>query len=222
MIPKIIHYCWFGPRPFPKKAKLCLDSWTKDLPDYEVMFWNESNAPINHPFARAALKAKKYAFVADYVRTWALYNYGGIYMDTDMLIIRNIDELLSNQVFLAYEEPDKGYISVGIWGSIQHSSFIKKVLYFYDTHPFDVGNVFACTIPRIVTEVYKSYSQQQEITLLDYDSFYPFPGTKRRQSNYLDYVTPNTYGVHLWDFSWLTKKERVIEHIRMFMRWLKK
>ena len=186
------------------------------------MFWNESNAPINHPFARAALKAKKYAFVADYVRTWALYNYGGIYMDTDMLIIRNIDELLSNQVFLAYEEPDKGYISVGIWGSIQHSSFIKKVLYFYDTHPFDVGNVFACTIPRIVTEVYKSYSQQQEITLLDYDSFYPFPGTKRRQSNYLDYVTPNTYGVHLWDFSWLTKKERVIEHIRMFMRWLKK
>ena len=222
MIPKIIHYCWFGPRPFPEKAKLCIDSWKKYLPDYAVMFWNEDNAPINHPFAKAAIKANKYAFVADYVRTWALYNYGGIYMDTDMLIIRKLDTLLSNQVFFAYEEPDRGYINVAIWGAEKHGSFVKEVLDFYDSHPFDVSNVFACTIPRIVTEVYNNYSQPQEIALLNYDSFYPFPGTKRRQSNYLDYATPNTYGIHLWDFSWLTTKERIIEHIRMLIRWLKK
>ena len=94
MIPKIIHYCWFGNTPIPLTAHKCLESWKKYLPEYEIILWNEENSPMKIPFVRDAYKAKKYAFVADYVRIWAVYTYGGIYMDTDMLVIRPMGELL--------------------------------------------------------------------------------------------------------------------------------
>ena len=105
MIPKIIHYCWFGPKPFSRTVKKCLKTWHKHLSDYEFCFWNEQTCatyaeqhhlsnPMEHPFVQSAYKAQKYAFVADYVRFWALYHIGGIYLDTDMYVLRSFTPLL--------------------------------------------------------------------------------------------------------------------------------
>ena len=102
---KVIHYCWFGGKPLPKLAKKCIKSWKKYLPDYEIKEWNEKNFDINMcPFVKGAYENKKWAFVADYARMYALYNEGGIYFDTDMEIINNVDFLKEKDVFIGYEE----------------------------------------------------------------------------------------------------------------------
>ena len=88
MIPKIIHYCWFGPNPLPESAKFYINSWKKYLPDYELVLWNEKNFCISSiPYVKEAYESKKFAFVTDYVRLYALYHYGGIYMDTDVEVL---------------------------------------------------------------------------------------------------------------------------------------
>ena len=114
MIPKIIHYCWFGPKPFSRTVKKCLKTWHKHLSDYEFCFWNEQTCatyaaehhlpnPMEHPFVQSAYRVQKYAFVADYVRFWALYHIGGIYLDTDMYVLRPFDALLQAQFFCGWE-----------------------------------------------------------------------------------------------------------------------
>lgn len=104
MIPKIIHGVWFGGKPMPEKEKMCIKSWKKMMPDYDIMIWNESNFDINKVrYVKEAYILKKYAFVSDYVRLWALYNFGGIYLDTDVEVIRPLDDLLSKKVFCEFE-----------------------------------------------------------------------------------------------------------------------
>ena len=96
MIPKVIHYCWFGGKPLPELAEKCLASWRKYLPGYEIRRWDESNFDINIlPYTREAYGAKKYAFVSDYARFWILYNQGGIYFDTDVEVIAPLDSIIA-------------------------------------------------------------------------------------------------------------------------------
>ena len=129
---KYIHYCWFGGKPLPKLAKKCIKSWKKYLPDYEIIRWDESNVNLDEcPFIRDAYKSKKWAFVADYARTKALYNYGGIYFDTDMEITKNIDYLFENKTFLGVE--DSGKIAVGVWYENKEKNYLPtKLLEFYN------------------------------------------------------------------------------------------
>ena len=104
MIPKIIHYCWFGDKELPKLAKKCLASWKKYCPDYQIKCWNESNFDVNsNQYVKEAYENKKYAFVTDYVRLYALYNFGGVYMDTDVEVIKNIDDFLNCKGFSSFE-----------------------------------------------------------------------------------------------------------------------
>ena len=104
MIPKIIHYCWFGRGPMPKVVTWCIESWKRKCPDYEIKLWNEDNFDVNSvPFVKQAYKLKKYAFVADYVRMYALYHEGGICMDSDEYMLRNFDDLLDNRVVSCHE-----------------------------------------------------------------------------------------------------------------------
>ena len=104
MIPKIIHYCWFGHNPLPPLALKCIASWKKYLPDYEIKEWNEENFDVNIiPYTREAYAAGKYAFVTDYARFWILYKYGGIYFDTDVEMIRPIDDIIAAGGFMGYE-----------------------------------------------------------------------------------------------------------------------
>ena len=108
MIPKVIHYCWFGGNPLPKSAQKCIASWRKYLPDYEIKEWNESNFDVNIiPYTAEAYKAKKYAFVSDYARFWILYKYGGLYFDTDVEVIKNMDDIIAKGPFMGCENEAK-------------------------------------------------------------------------------------------------------------------
>lgn len=104
MIPKIIHYCWFGGNPLPELAIKCIESWKKYLPDYEIKEWNESNFDVNMiPYTAEAYRLKKYAFVSDYARFYVLYRYGGLYFDTDVEVIRNMDDIIARGPFMGME-----------------------------------------------------------------------------------------------------------------------
>ena len=129
---KIIHYCWFGPKPLSKLAKRCMQSWKKFLPDYDLMLWNEENFDFNqNKFVKEAYENKKWAFVADYARLKALSNYGGIYLDTDMEIIKDISCVLKDECFLGVE--DSGLINAAVIGSKKcHNEFIDKLIAQYD------------------------------------------------------------------------------------------
>ena len=108
MIPKIIHYCWFGHGPLPELAQKCIASWRKYLPGYEIKEWNEDNFDVNIiPYTAEAYKEKKYAFVSDYARFWILYKYGGLYFDTDVEIIRPIDDIIARGNFMGFETDPK-------------------------------------------------------------------------------------------------------------------
>ena len=104
MIPKIIHYCWFGRGPMPPMALKCIESWHRFMPDYEYKLWNEDNFDVNSvPYVKEAYEARKFAFVTDYVRLYALYTEGGIYMDTDVEVLKPYDDLLGLSGFTGYE-----------------------------------------------------------------------------------------------------------------------
>ncbi len=134
-IPKVIHYVWVGGKPIPKDLKKCMKSWQKYLPDYEVKEWNENNFDVNsHPFCAAAYKAKKWAYVSDYIRAYALYNEGGIYLDTDNLVVANLDDLLNNKAFVGYETDE--YPFTACFGAVKHHPLLKKLLDYYDKTPF--------------------------------------------------------------------------------------
>lgn len=108
MIPKIIHYCWFGRNPLPKAAQKCIASWKKFLPDYEIKEWNEDNFDVNIiPYTKEAYEAKKYAFVSDYARFWILYKYGGLYFDTDVEVVKPLDDIIVRGPFMGIEVPAK-------------------------------------------------------------------------------------------------------------------
>ena len=104
MIPKIIHYCWFGRKPKSEEFNKYLESWKRFCPDYEIKEWNESNFDLNkNDYCREAYEAKKWAFVADYVRLKVLEKYGGIYMDTDVELIKSLDKFLHYNAFMCFE-----------------------------------------------------------------------------------------------------------------------
>lgn len=114
VIPKIIHYCWFGTKEIPPQEKAYIEGWTRVHPDFKVMFWNEQNFDLNTavPYVKQAYEAKKFAFVSDYVRMYALNKYGGIYFDTDVELIKPIDGFLSEQFFIGFE--NKTMLGTGI------------------------------------------------------------------------------------------------------------
>ena len=143
MIPKIIHYCWFGRGPMPELAIKCIDSWKKYLPDYELRLWNEDTFDMNiSPYVAEAYKAQKYAFITDYVRLWVLNNYGGIYMDTDVEVLKSFNDLLHLPAFTGYEKtkdtmfcPVTGIMASeagGIWVTEQLEYYKKKHFIRYD------------------------------------------------------------------------------------------
>ena len=119
MIPKIIHYCWFGRNPLPPLALKCIASWKKFFPDYEIKEWNEDNFDVNMiPYTKEAYEAKKWAFVSDYFRMEKVAEYGGIYFDTDVELMRNPSILLLDPAFFAFETCDA--VNAAIFGAIPH------------------------------------------------------------------------------------------------------
>lgn len=133
MIPKIIHFCWFGKNPKTELVNYCIDSWKRNLPDYEIIEWNESTFDLENTnvFVKEAYVNKKWAFVSDYVRAYVLYNYGGIYLDTDVEIKHNLDRFLGHSAFSGFE--GIGFPFTALWGAQKKHIWTTKVLEYYDS-----------------------------------------------------------------------------------------
>jgi len=220
---KYIHYCWFGGKPLSKLAKKCIKSWQKYLPDYKIILWNEENCDLNEcQFVKQAYEDKKWAFVADYFRIKALNEYGGIYFDTDMEIVKPIDALLKNDTFLGVE--DSGCVAVGVWYEKEKNSLLTKILLEkYHNVEYDKNDIFKISIPKIITEEliklgYKGrINEIEEIkNIVIYPREYFYPLSYDRQNNIF---TDNTCMVHYYDATWVPKWEkRDIRLIRIFGR----
>lgn len=135
-IPKIIHYCWFGGKQLPNYAIKCINSWKKYCPDYEIIEWNESNYDVNKiPFIKEAYENKKWAFVSDYARLDVVYNFGGIYLDTDVELIKNLDFALNDEGFSCYETSKTVAFGLG-FGSVKFNPIIKQIMSYYENSCF--------------------------------------------------------------------------------------
>lgn len=222
MIPKIIHYCWFGSAPIPVGLAKYMESWKQYCPDYAVKLWNENNFPIDtFPFAKEALENKKYAFVADVCRIYALHKEGGIYLDTDMQLLRPLDSLLDHDVFFGYE--DDGNIGVSIIGAERDSEFITDILNQYlniEKNVFVNNKYLDYIMPKLITKVYKTKSllvPDQVYTVPDYCTTYPseyfYP--KSYRTGILK-ITPDSFAIHHYDASWHDDKKQFLEDQRFF------
>ena len=139
MIEKKIHYIWFGSNPLPPLAKKCIESWKKFCPDYEIVEWNETNFDVNQNiYTKEAYENKKWAFVSDYVRLYALYHHGGIYMDTDVEVLKNLDDYLNHDAFSGFESSNA--IPTGIIGAKKGNYHIKQLLNEYNDRHFILPN----------------------------------------------------------------------------------
>jgi mannosyltransferase OCH1-like enzyme len=217
MIPKVVHYCWFGESKKPKLVKDCMRSWKKHLPDYEIIEWNESNSDLSLPFVKEAYRLKKWAFVSDYIRLKVLYEYGGIYLDTDMLLLKSLDGLLSNKTFLGAECLE--FINCAIVGTVRESVFIHNCLEQYKvikiSNEIDFGLI---TIPRIVTNIFKdaydfnasfdTIVRKNEIVIYPAAYFYPLSYEHKDDIlNFKQHVQKESYTIHLWSSSWIAYSE---------------
>jgi len=203
MVPKTIHYCWFGNNPKSKVFQDCMQSWKYYCPDFEIKEWNESNtAQFANSFYKNALRKKKYAFVADYVRTKVLFEEGGIYLDTDMMLLQPLDILLQYDFFIGEEVKDR--IAFGLFGTPKNHRFLKQMLDYYDSTEF---NVFS---PPVITHTFSPLINAEIIEpneiIFKSSYFYPLSFENRLQ-NYIDFIQPESYAVHLWDHSWAKESQ---------------
>lgn len=221
-IPKVIHYCWFGKGEKPKLIKRCIESWKEVLKDYEIKEWNEENFDIGmNNFIKEAYGAKKYAFVSDFVRAYVLYNYGGIYLDTDVKVIKNFNNMLDNDSFWGFEE--KNYIATSTIGCKKGNILIKKLLDSYEGKSFlrEDGSIDTLTNVAIITKILDEYNIRRDGTLQringvgvfmpqEYFSPYDYINCYMKNSN-------NTYTIHYYYKSWLPFKERIKTKIKIIL-----
>jgi mannosyltransferase OCH1-like enzyme len=198
MIPKIIHYCWFGPNEKSEISRHCIESWKQFCPDFEFKEWTEENThDYQNKFYKDAYRKKKYAFVADCVRVQALNEYGGIYLDLDMLLIQSIESLLALEFFTGYEV--EGRAAYGLFGGVANHRFFELMKQFYATTPF---NQFSLPV---ITHTFKPFVQTESLLeneqILSPEYFYALPYEKR-DANYEDFISSKSLAVHLWDHSW--------------------
>ena len=208
MIPKIIHYCWYGRGEKSAAIQMCIESWRKFCPDYEIKEWNEDNSPMHVRWMHDAYKHKKYAFVADYARFYALFQEGGIYMDTDMLLVKPIDDFLRDNMFIGREDKDNA--NMAIMGMTKGNSFCKEVMGIYDKSTFDL--VKPPIITRFLSPKLIEYGFIEEdltqllcngLKVYQSDFFYPIHYTQQFElAEVYTFQKPNTYAIHLWNKSW--------------------
>lgn len=219
MIPKIIHYCWFGRGDMPKLAKKCLKSWKKYLPEYEIMVWNEDSFDLNlYTYAKEAYQERKFAFVTDVCRLYALKEYGGIYMDTDVEILKPLtDDLLSNAAFSGFE--DNLNVPTGLMASVKNGQWVTDLLSYYDGKSFynKDGSLDTTTNVKVIT---KFMTSEKSLVLNDslqslegYCTLYPsdYFCPKSWQTLAIN-ITANTYCIHHFAGSWLSKPHHSLRY----------
>lgn len=219
MIPKIIHYCWFGRGEYPEKIKECIESWKKLDGEYELMLWNEDTYDISkYSFINEAYEAKKYAFVSDMVRFDVLLRYGGIYLDTDIEIVKKFDEILSKGVVLSGDE--SGNLDGGFMAGEQGHSFFKNMLSMYERMHFikPDGSYNQVVINYWMQELLRKHGftkVYRKIILEDGISIYPMEYFSA-MDQYTGKVckTDKTYCIHHHTYTWTSSKTNVIRFFR--------
>lgn len=218
-IPKKIHYCWLGGAEKSKSIIKCIASWKKYCPDYEIIEWNETNLDIgSNLYSKQAYDAKAWGFVPDYFRLWIIYNYGGIYLDTDVQLIRSLDDLLDNKCYAGFEAgvPEYGlYVALGLgFGAEAGNEFIKEHMKVYDNLRFinPDGSFNKVASPKYTTDLLMeknldrhtdSVQKLGDITIYSSDYFCP----KSFQTGLVS-TTHNTYSIHLFDASWFDEDKQ--------------
>lgn len=218
MIPKKIHYCWFGKGKMPELALKCIESWRVNLPDYELKEWNENSFDINSNFyVKEAYESRKFAFVTDYVRLYALYTEGGIYMDTDVEVLKNLDSFLDLPAFSGFE--DNMHIPTGIMAAEKGSIWAKWQLEYYSGRHFLLpdGTLDLTTNVDIIGGLMEEkgfiqknglYNFQNIITIFPKDYFCPKSHTTGKIE-----LTENTYTIHHFAGSWKSSSDRLKRRI---------
>lgn len=215
-IPKIIHYCWLSEDPYPELVQRCIQSWKEKLPDYEFMLWDMNRFDIHSvSWVEQACAAKKWAFAADYIRLYALYNYGGIYLDSDVEVLKSFDDLLNRPYFFGREHDfdmidASNTIEAATMGCEKGCTVIKECLDFYDGRNFvkPNGEYDMLILPYAMSLVFSKHAKR--ISLLPMDYFSP----KNTRTLEIE-ATENTYSVHHFNGSWYTKAQAVHVWLRI-------
>lgn len=211
---KKIHYCWFGEKKLPRSVKKCIKTWKKILPDYEIKEWNEKNFDINScSFVKEAYENKKWAFVSDYVRIYALYKEGGIYLDTDVKLLKDISNITDKDMFLGFE--DSGYMGTAVIGvKNKENKYIKEILDYYNQiEHFNLETIYNYANPVIITRIIKKYDyyvNEKGVKIFDNNIFvYPRDYFFPLSYDYSERVyTKNTCMVHLFNATWQDRGEK--------------
>ena len=222
MIPKIIHYCWFGGNPLPELAQKCIASWKKHCPDYEIREWNESNFDVTScDYAREAYEAKKWAFVTDYARLAIIYEYGGVYLDTDVELISSLNQFLDDTCFMGIEKGN--HIATGLgFGSVPKNQTIKELLELYNHISFynSDGTIKLITCPIITTDhfIKKGFLKEDKKQVIENVVIYPSeffcplsPGEDKCV------ITDNTISIHHYSASWIPDETLYIQKLKRIL-----
>lgn len=214
MIPKKIHYCWFGGARLPSYVSSCIESWKRFCPDYEIICWDESNFDVSvHSFTKRAYEAKAWAFVSDYARLKVVYDHGGVYLDTDVELLRSLDPLLDNLCYMGIQQSDH-LCSTGLgFGAVVKSSVVRNLLKKYDSIEFDASRTSEIACPSLNNEALEDmgYRYSDNIIRLESVTVYPCrffdPIAPGHDSKNL--LSSDTISIHHYGNSWGKKSSRL-------------
>jgi len=211
MIPKIIHYCWLSNDPYPEDLKQCMDTWKEKLQDYEFILWNfDRFDKSSSKWVEEAFNNKKYAFAADYIRLYAIYNYGGIYMDMDIEVLKSFNDFLDADLMMAYENDEQNGIEAGCFGASKNNPIIKECLDYYRDRSFikEDGAFDTLTLPKIMIKTTRKYPE------LNIQNRYTFT-CKSYQTGKIT-IKPDSYAIHNFAGSWTSKAQQLYDKKRQF------
>ncbi len=222
MIPKIIHYCWFGGNPLPSEAQKCIDSWKRFLPDYKIKEWNESNFDINsNQYVKEAYKSRKFAYVTDYVRLYALAKEGGIYMDSDVEVLKSYNPFLHHVAFSGFE--NNNFVPTGMMASVAGGKWVTDLLEEYTNRTFIKSNGEFDTTTNTVTIT----NYMRKAGLKQNNTFQDFPGLvtiypsdffcPKDHGTGIIKLTDNSVCIHHFACSWLPKSARIKHKIKLML-----
>ena len=202
-IPKVIHYCWFGGNPLPKSAIKCINSWKKYCPDYQIVQWDESNFDIHcNEYCEKMVAKKKWAFLSDYVRLKVIYENGGIYMDTDVQVIKPLDYLLGRGPYMGFENTGRVATGLGFAAEARNPIIQENMEYYEKLTDFD--NLKSC--PFITTEILEKHGLTSDVTQIQsVDGIFIYPEEylcPKNERTGLTNVTKNSVSIHQFDASW--------------------
>lgn len=227
MIPKIIHYCWFGSKKLPPEYQRYLQSWQKFCPDYRIIRWDQTNYDVtkNH-YMYQAYQRGKWSFVSDYLGFDVVYHYGGIYLDTDVELVKNLDDLLSNQAFMGFEENEKGFsVAPGLgFGAQKNDPVIRQLRQMYNGLDFidQKGRINTLTIPVYTTDFLNQWGLKQNNQLQEVAGVKIYPTDFFAPMDFLTgeiKLTANTYSIHHYSATWQTAENLAhIKQIRLINR----